>query len=50
MESGQPSTKHRANPLNHVCIKTYFNETWAAEAHSTEGHSQDQVAYIINQI
>jgi hypothetical protein len=49
MESGQPSIKHRAGPLNHVSNKTYFNETWAAQAHSTEGHSQDQVAYIIHQ-
>jgi hypothetical protein len=27
MESGQPSTKHRATPLNQVSIKTAFNET-----------------------
>jgi hypothetical protein len=39
MESGQPSTKHRAGPLNQVFIKTSFNESWAAQAHSTEGHS-----------
>jgi hypothetical protein len=50
MESGQPSTKHRAGPLNHVSNKSYFNEMWAAQAHSTEGHSQNQVTYTINQI
>jgi hypothetical protein len=26
MESGQPSTKHHAGPLNHVSKKTSFNE------------------------
>ena len=46
MESGQPDSKHRAGPLNHVSNKTNFNEKWAPQT----GHSQNYVAYTINQI
>ena len=35
-ESGQPSTKHRAGPLNHVSNKTYFKD-----AQTTEGRLQN---------
>ena len=32
MESGQPGSKHRTGPLDHVSNKTKFNDKWATQA------------------
>ena len=49
MESGQPSTKHRAGPLNHVSNKTNFNEKWATQA-TQSATLRIKFKYTINQI